>query len=1251
MSGEDPKISNQIVVTSVGNSWVVCRSKSYSGRTYYFNTLTGEAVWNLSDAEVEKAKKMSKNPPGIPLEGCPEPNEPPIDHSNFSSQYRISGQERFQNYEPLNSFNNQVINTKIIKSPFSLQTLQNSKFVPINRVETLGVNITAQPVFNPNIWAIPSTHQIYITPTTSTISNENHTSLVEYNNFHTSISPHQSTFPLSRHFSIINERRHRNHLYRRIHGYHRFSSKFYNNRFRESHPPRFRNKLNDLRQFISAKKSVEIETSESPEAKSDASSVDKIVPKEHSPTQIKYEEEELCASDVDDDWLKAHGSTEGEKYVLDVSALRNLIIPNTDSDRWFIVVDRGVILNHYKFLNTIVNSDETCQLMVAREIFIIIQNDARTDSNNKLKLRARRALRFLTQQFASGSAVIGEDPNKSPEDKNICLLNFCSKLVEQNNPLIYITHEDVWQQTKLATKVPVFTITEIKVILFTTAFSKENLQNRMPKPIDDRSIKITIPNNDFLDEAEREHCADDRVKEPHLTNESLNDKEEELDIPNDDLQNDNTVNKAVLTVKEIDIQTDTTSAMRRTVDAGVQTDFNVSEPEIVKTDSVGVNTFSNQILSNNSIQTTVDQSLNSNKRKIRLKRRTVNETTDSSSNKEKKQFKWHRRKRNFPISTSDNRDQNVLNNTGDGNQLDLNKSLPQHSSNESIFKDRQNAYEDSSETNSSTFLTGNRTENIIIEETSISDVISNSISNIDSESMISINIKKPNFNKMSEEGTSSVMFKITEVAMEEYLKMRCDEWISRFVQIMEEVLSQILQQDISNDLENTMPPPWTIHEATECIKKRFDDNCVIDAASKLSNILFKISDERGRINFKIKPAEFMEMYSYGVHLVNALQVVFDKSEDLQTAAGSLAKLLSDIHNYNLEGHNDSFNDNMNEPTCAVSQTTSTIGNQENDDPIVNNRETFSRTSSKHTEYADNKNSDSNNFRFKKRKLTEDDEEKRKDVKFIRTFDLKDTFLSTLHLKKNEMETLGSTKNQCQNESEPVSNLNSTGPASNVPSDLVADKEPRIVRNFTKCSDFEARLKGRLEKAPLDMDVLDYSLECNDDYNMEEDDYSEDYYCDEMDDEIDGEFDQSIETSHGVTSKSSECTREDNTFKLFISKFIKEIKEASKEVHNFCENTLHEINDVEKISTVKKIEIQEKVETVHLHIVNLRKSLNSIMERCVNYTESASKSLFQEAGVLLDSEQAVIYRDVIASCIGQADVLLETVNVIKDAIKS
>lgn len=40
------------IVKSVGDSWILCRSKTYSGRIYYFNTLSGKAVWNLSEPEV-----------------------------------------------------------------------------------------------------------------------------------------------------------------------------------------------------------------------------------------------------------------------------------------------------------------------------------------------------------------------------------------------------------------------------------------------------------------------------------------------------------------------------------------------------------------------------------------------------------------------------------------------------------------------------------------------------------------------------------------------------------------------------------------------------------------------------------------------------------------------------------------------------------------------------------------------------------------------------------------------------------------------------------------------------------------------------------------------------------------------------------------------------------------------------------------------------------------------------------------------
>lgn len=93
--------------------------------------------------------------------------------------------------------------------------------------------------------------------------------------------------------------------------------------------------------------------------------------------------------------------------------------------------------------------------------------------------------------------------------------------------------------------------------------------------------------------------------------------------------------------------------------------------------------------------------------------------------------------------------------------------------------------------------------------------------------------------------SENVMFEVTSQAMEDYLKMKCDEWTSRFVQIMEEVLTQVLQIDPPYVLDN-MPPPWNIYEATECVKRRFNNvDDIYDAATKLSSILFEFGASRG----------------------------------------------------------------------------------------------------------------------------------------------------------------------------------------------------------------------------------------------------------------------------------------------------------------------------------------------------------------------------------------------------------------------
>lgn len=37
------------------NGWILCPSKSFPGKFYYFNMVSGEAVWSLNELEVSNS--------------------------------------------------------------------------------------------------------------------------------------------------------------------------------------------------------------------------------------------------------------------------------------------------------------------------------------------------------------------------------------------------------------------------------------------------------------------------------------------------------------------------------------------------------------------------------------------------------------------------------------------------------------------------------------------------------------------------------------------------------------------------------------------------------------------------------------------------------------------------------------------------------------------------------------------------------------------------------------------------------------------------------------------------------------------------------------------------------------------------------------------------------------------------------------------------------------------------------------------
>lgn len=437
-----------------------------------------------------------------------------------------------------------------------------------------------------------------------------------------------------------------------------------------------------------------------------------------------------------------------------------------------------------------------------------------------------------------------------------------------------------------------FSVNEIKNLL------KDNpnkQQVSVPKQpfIFERHIKIIVPNDT-----------------PQKVNSSSTVKNIELDAHTEKIPVSESVTKQELAQDK----TREPVVVKCTVDAGIQTDFedinasisisNVTEKKDLETISNTPN--AKEII----IRRTAFSVFNipERRRAIKLKRNTSNQSTVVSVEcNEKKLFKWRRRRNTTPQAKTP---QTPIHSENKTHSKEI-ENLPSETSNKEInrqsdtilnktpktSRNDNKTVEDCIESRESSIICDNQRnskENITIEETSTSGIISNTGSNVDAESVYSMSTNQLVDN---EQTNAKPMYEI-DSDMEDYLKMKCDEWVSRFIQVMEEVLSQVLQQD-PPFLHSAMPAPWTLHEAAQCIAIKFSSHQDIkDAANSLSNILFQISDFKGEYNKKkrrrakslmkiyenyiflfsgkitinLAPYQYMQMYSYGVHLLSAITV-------------------------------------------------------------------------------------------------------------------------------------------------------------------------------------------------------------------------------------------------------------------------------------------------------------------------------------------------------------------------------------------
>ncbi|XP_075976474.1 uncharacterized protein LOC142976790 [Anticarsia gemmatalis] len=1201
---EDKYSNSRQVVTSVGKSWIMTHSKSHPGHVYYFNTLTGEAVWNLSNSEIEKARLRSKSiegQPGLNTTVCTEPiGNPPI-HQLLQNEFnRIDklNQDRMNimntQQAPSNMLQQQTVFTDIQMSSipqFNLNNLNNQ----IN-----AFNIIRAPTVYPNIWQIPPTQQTFITPAVPIVNQVGDSLNRPYNEV---IRNNQT---ISSRFNNLNNKQ---VLRKRLfHPKNRpaFGKQTFRNNFKS---PKRRN---DLRQQLSLKNRLNFRNnmpnagpnSTVVETNKDASTSTRTTFKTADVSSYIADMIEKECNPSDNNSLANSNSckqneAETNLKTLDITPLKCLAPAGVYKHIWCIVVDLNVLLNEFEFLTTLSHSDETCHLTIPQVVMTELK-DYIAKTNN---IPARRIYLSLLPKIENGSVLIGYEPSKDTEDNIITssILRTCLDLLEQNYHVIFLTGDTKMLSYKKFIKINMFTIDEVKSLL-------EGDCQPIEHSTDSQAVfgcsKSNCPPRTFKPP----------TTNPPATKTDTKECAETIEISDSEMNENAEDEKTILPLKCPANATEKVTSPMDNVKAKDE-----STPAIVPKPK---------------------------RREIRLKRNLSNQPIDSSSivtkSNDKKSFRWRRRPNRSSESdtrtSGNNKPRNTNEETGVNTETKTKTSemvRVDQEINNSYDHDRSSSTDEKIESRESSIICMDvARENIIIEETSTSGVISNTESTVDIPSYY--NTEQNNFNEGSyDEVDNIVMYEIENESMELSLKTKCVEYVCRFIHIMEKVLVSVFRSEPTySDRNSTSPTLLSLREIVQCITIYCNYNTVQIATDKLSSLLFDLSDCAGNLT-DIEPSQFMEMYSYGVSLLSAIKAVEVNCEDIETALESLKNLLEDIKCPS-HGTNDTVvrNGSKERSSNTLMQTEDASSKPENECRLLK------------------LNVDKYNLRSQSRAPQPEPTA----VKIIRNIDIKSSFFRNLNLMQNPFRTENETEcesNDQVNEKRQITF--STG--DNFTSGSL--NTPNIVRSFTKCAEFEERLKNK----DIHNEFDEYSDNAVEDYENTFDDSDE---CDTSDSD-------SVQSDPNVTQlfESSDLDIPENfaasspktldpcvdnegnkTFRLMTCMFLQEVRKAIDEVRLLCDKCFVELRNPQ-LSIGKKSELRKSVESAQTHLFGLCKSLEGMLNRDPEAPTDNIQTALKKAGIdisQIDKHLFIGYWDTIANCKKHADVYLRTIREIIAAFK-
>ncbi|XP_063389590.1 uncharacterized protein LOC134675312 [Cydia fagiglandana] len=1208
----DPNQSNP---KTYENGWIVCRSQKRPGLLYNFNTLTGEAQWRDPDKNGHLTAIVDKNK--VPFD-CHEPTEPPMEPIPHKQPTVTQG-----NPAP-NIYNKQIINNQFPAKSFTLPPFGNSACgtygVDPGQINTINV---------PPFW-------VTRTPTGSQVILGHLTSLnplLTYGGLENIQFPNTS-MPLSNRLQVLNQLNTgstgMNLPYEGTSNHDSYSHQQPHQHFKPWHKVKHRrpvkNNLNghtDLRSKLSSRKRQDLnahEANDKPEVKKEDALV--IVTKD-----------ELNPDD-NDEWLEAHTDGEGRELNMDIECFWELADSSTSRDCCYIIPTTRVLLNNMRFLTSLVISDDRIRLLTPRDVVRALRCAA-FSSNDRLADYASRARTFAIRQMRKIPDNLKDTPN----------VKSCLELIAPDIHVVRLVDEkDMLNQESINDGT--ITVTELKRYLTRTSTPKATPVPKMHTICE--QIKITVPNTEVQPEssphvAEPQIQTQESLEGPSICNATTNSTN--LESPRCDTEKPGQ--------KEIEIKTDLPE--KRTANACVQTDFYFITPSFEinpnknKT-SEAANTvndlcdkktnlnFTSLEKGHNEIKTSsieVTAEASDNKvttgapRKIRLKR--LQHSNVSCNTEEKKAFKW-RKRRNQQATVVEHEQGYPNSNNSSTSSTGL---LTQHN--------------DDSMDNCK-FSDASATE-AMVDESSTSGVISNSI---DSD-------RQPIQNELNTD-PSIVVYEVTSDYMTDRLILRSDEWMSRFVQIMEEVLSQVLLLD-PPFVDATLPPPWTFYEATVCVKRKFtNEPKIVYASDKLAIFLLKINDDRGNLVTKLSPTDFMKMYTFGVNLVNKLQSVLKDCEDVHIASQNLSQMLRDIRepdldesdietfNYDDPNHSPTFSEAVTDMSTIISgfppmpATNKCPEHKEKSQSCNNSPARYSLRSS---------HSHSQQKKIEEEVQTQTNAHSNENKKY--------TLFSSLGLQKREIKVDSNITKTISNypkdqQPKPPSPLQLTPEAS----ENSQSAKPKIVRNFNICPEFEKRLNGEICSNAADNNnsvEIDYLAE---NYMPENMHIAEDFDLAEY-----GFTNNEMYYYNGAMSKTTKmdvdlnykCRQPPNAdFKLkqVVRRVTYKYRRWLIDLQTFCEATNATIKSLDNQQQEYQTNVKKKITKVGEHANSVCRRLKCILNRDPSVTSNKFRDMLKSYGIIdfnMSDTQMAEYRKLIENYLELAERLLTCVTRLAEAVKA